>query len=177
MVCWCCLSDKWGDVLCACVFVAAVFCGSWLAPSFDLRHPHAPPKPSNSQTQHSPNYKNTKQKNKNTKKTDDEVVDTMLDLRDAGVDILTLGQYLQPTPAHLPVASFVPPEAFDYWREYGLSDVGFRYVASGPMVRSSYKAGEFFLESMIHGDRGGGGASSGGAGGGSGGGGAASAAH
>ena len=47
--------------------------------------------------------------------TDDEIVDTMLDLRDAGVDILTLGQYLQPTPQHLEVKEYVPPEKFEYW--------------------------------------------------------------
>ena len=85
--------------------------------------------------------------------TDDEVIDTMYDLKDVGVDILTLGQYLQPTEHHLPVDAFVTPEKFEHWRKYGQEVVGFRYVASGPMVRSSYKAGEFFLESMIHADR------------------------
>ncbi|KAF8066207.1 LIP1P [Scenedesmus sp. PABB004] len=84
---------------------------------------------------------------------DDEVIDTMLDLKDCGVDIFTLGQYLQPTPQHLPVVEMVPPETFERWRRFGEEEVGFRYVASGPMVRSSYKAGEFFLEAMIHGDR------------------------
>ncbi|KAF6258709.1 lipoic acid synthetase [Scenedesmus sp. NREL 46B-D3] len=86
--------------------------------------------------------------------TEDEIIDTMFDLKDCGVDIFTLGQYLQPTPKHLPVAEMVPPEQFEYWRRYGEEEVGFRYVASGPMVRSSYKAGEFFLEAMIHSDRG-----------------------
>uniref|UniRef100_A0A383WNL3 Lipoyl synthase, chloroplastic n=1 Tax=Tetradesmus obliquus TaxID=3088 RepID=A0A383WNL3_TETOB len=85
--------------------------------------------------------------------TEDEIIDTMLDLKDCGVDIFTLGQYLQPTPKHLPVVEMVPPEQFEYWRRYGEEEVGFRYVASGPMVRSSYKAGEFFLEAMIHSDR------------------------
>ncbi|EFN56450.1 hypothetical protein CHLNCDRAFT_10627, partial [Chlorella variabilis] len=80
---------------------------------------------------------------------DEEVVDTMLDLRDAGVDILTLGQYLQPTQHHLPVAEFVTPEKFEHWRKYGEEVIGFRYVASGPLVRSSYRAGEFFTEAMI----------------------------
>ncbi|EIE19748.1 Lipoyl synthase [Coccomyxa subellipsoidea C-169] len=84
--------------------------------------------------------------------TDDEVVDTMLDLRDAGVDILTFGQYLQPTPKHLEVTEFVTPEKFEHWRKYGEEVVGFRYVASGPLVRSSYRAGEFFIEAMIKGD-------------------------
>eukprot|EP00245_Coleochaete_scutata_P003283 TRINITY_DN14797_c0_g2_i1.p1 TRINITY_DN14797_c0_g2~~TRINITY_DN14797_c0_g2_i1.p1 ORF type:complete len:398 (-),score=70.43 TRINITY_DN14797_c0_g2_i1:375-1568(-) len=79
---------------------------------------------------------------------DEEVMETMHDLRQAGVDILTLGQYLQPTPLHLTVKEYVTPEKFDWWREYGES-IGFRYVASGPLVRSSYRAGEFFVESMI----------------------------
>lgn len=146
----------------------------------------------------------------------------MYDLRDAGVDILTLGQYLQPTPHHLPVAEFVTPEKFEHWwggpwaggagrgtgccalardgkpaapssqvlgcctmrpamagplskaaavavsqvslpacnttrlcrrRKYGEEVVGFRYVASGPLVRSSYRAGEFFVEAMIKKDK------------------------
>ena len=86
--------------------------------------------------------------------TDDEVLDAMLDLKHAGVDILTFGQYLQPTPRHLPVTEFVTPEKFEHWRVVGERDVGFRYVASGPLVRSSYRAGEFFVEAMIQGDRG-----------------------
>uniref|UniRef100_A0A7S3R706 Lipoyl synthase, mitochondrial n=1 Tax=Dunaliella tertiolecta TaxID=3047 RepID=A0A7S3R706_DUNTE len=85
--------------------------------------------------------------------TDDEIIDTMLDLKDVGVDIFTLGQYLQPTPRHLPVQDFVTPEKFEFWRRFGEEEVGFRYVASGPLVRSSYKAGEFFLEGMIHKDQ------------------------
>jgi lipoyl synthase len=85
--------------------------------------------------------------------TDDQVIDTMYDLRDAGVDILTFGQYLQPTSRHLSVSEFVTPEKFDYWKRFGEETVGFRYVASGPLVRSSYRAGEFFIEAMIRGDR------------------------
>eukprot|EP00891_Asterochloris_glomerata_P008409 jgi/Astpho2/8409/e_gw1.00122.191.1_t len=81
--------------------------------------------------------------------TDDEVLDTMLDLKAVGVDILTFGQYLQPTPLHLSVKDYVTPEKFEHWRRVGEELVGFRYVASGPLVRSSYKAGEFFLEAMI----------------------------
>ncbi|KAI5055690.1 hypothetical protein GOP47_0029211 [Adiantum capillus-veneris] len=79
---------------------------------------------------------------------DDEIRQTMKDLRAIGVDILTLGQYLQPTPLHLTVKEYVTPEKFNYWKEYGES-VGFRYVASGPLVRSSYRAGEFYIESML----------------------------
>lgn len=85
--------------------------------------------------------------------TDEQIIDAMYDLRDAGVDILTFGQYLQPTSHHLPVVEFVPPEKFEYWRRFGEEEVGFRYVASGPLVRSSYRAGEFFVEAMIRGER------------------------
>jgi len=85
--------------------------------------------------------------------TDDEIVDAMLDCRDAGVDIFTLGQYLQPTSRHLPVERFVPPEEFERWAAFGRDEVGFRYVAAGPMVRSSYKAGELFVEGMLRKDR------------------------
>ncbi|MGD0614057.1 MAG: lipoyl synthase [Verrucomicrobiota bacterium] len=71
-----------------------------------------------------------------------EVLAALSDLRAAGCDILTLGQYLQPTPRHLPVPEFVSPERFEkYGREAG--EMGFVHVASGPMVRSSYHADEF----------------------------------
>lgn len=68
-----------------------------------------------------------------------EVIETLADLRKADVDIVTLGQYLQPTPGHLPVQEFVTPEQFEEFKEIGL-DMGFRYVESGPLVRSSYHA-------------------------------------
>jgi lipoic acid synthetase len=71
--------------------------------------------------------------------TDEEIRETMRDLASNNVDILTLGQYLQPTPKHLPVAEFVTPERFADYKEYGLS-LGFKYVESGPVVRSSYHA-------------------------------------
>lgn len=71
-----------------------------------------------------------------------EVREAMQDLRATGCDILTLGQYLQPTPEHLPVAAFIPPAQFDaYGRE--ARALGFAHVASGPMVRSSYHAEDF----------------------------------
>ena len=70
---------------------------------------------------------------------DQEVEETMDDLRSVNVDILTLGQYLQPTKAHLPVAEFIHPDRFARFKEVGLSK-GFRYVESGPLVRSSYHA-------------------------------------
>ena len=68
-----------------------------------------------------------------------EVLESMEDLRSVGTDILTLGQYLQPTVKHLPVKEFVTPEQFDYYRKKGL-EMGFRFVESGPLVRSSYHA-------------------------------------
>lgn len=70
---------------------------------------------------------------------DDEVIETLEDLASVGVDVLTLGQYLQPTPGHLPVAEFVAPERFERYKTLGL-EMGFRYVESGPLVRSSYHA-------------------------------------
>jgi lipoic acid synthetase len=70
---------------------------------------------------------------------EDEIVTTMGDLRRAGVDILTLGQYLRPTANHLPVERYVTPEQFDGYRQWGL-DHGFLEVVSGPLVRSSYRA-------------------------------------
>lgn len=70
---------------------------------------------------------------------DDEIEQAMRDLRSHGVDVLTLGQYLRPTHNHLPVVRWVPPEAFDRYRERGLA-LGFTEVAAGPLVRSSYRA-------------------------------------
>ncbi len=71
--------------------------------------------------------------------TDEEIVETMDDLRAAGVDIVTFGQYLRPTASHLPVVRYVPPEDFNRYRELGLKK-GFLEVVSGPLVRSSYRA-------------------------------------
>jgi lipoic acid synthetase len=71
--------------------------------------------------------------------TEQEVLETIEDLASVGTDILTLGQYLQPTPKHLPVMEFITPEKFAEYREIALSK-GFRYVESGPLVRSSYHA-------------------------------------
>ena len=84
--------------------------------------------------------------------TTEEVLETMKDLRAIGVDVVTFGQYLRPTERHLSVVEYVTPARFDYFRKVG-EDMGFKYVASGPMVRSSYKAGEFFLEHMIKTER------------------------
>lgn len=71
--------------------------------------------------------------------TREEVIETMQDLVNAGCDILTLGQYLQPTPKHLPVKEFITPNQFAEYKEIGLN-LGFKYVESGPLVRSSYHA-------------------------------------
>jgi lipoic acid synthetase len=71
--------------------------------------------------------------------THQEVLETLDDLNAVGVDILTIGQYLQPTPKHLPVAAFITPSQFEEYKELALSK-GFRYVESGPLVRSSYHA-------------------------------------
>lgn len=71
--------------------------------------------------------------------TKDEVIESMEDLRKSNVEILTLGQYLQPTKQHLPVAEFIHPELFDEYGALGRK-MGFRYVESGPLVRSSYHA-------------------------------------
>lgn len=78
----------------------------------------------------------------------DEVVATMRDLREHGVELLTLGQYLRPTPKHLPIARFVPPQEFDELAAVG-RELGFRHVAAGPLVRSSYKAGEHFVATQL----------------------------
>ena len=78
----------------------------------------------------------------------DEVLDSMQLLRDAGVDFLTLGQYLRPTPNHAPVREYVTPKAFDDLKRAG-EEMGFAYVASGPLVRSSYRAAEFFAERLV----------------------------
>jgi lipoic acid synthetase len=80
--------------------------------------------------------------------TEAEVAETMVDLRGHGVEILTLGQYLRPSAWHLPVVEFVTPERFEALRRQGL-ELGFRYVASGPLVRSSYRAAELFLRGEL----------------------------
>lgn len=76
--------------------------------------------------------------------TDEEVEETLRDLRQAGVDIVTLGQYLRPSPRHLAVDRYVPPERFAHFKQVGEA-LGFSFVASGPLVRSSYHAAEAFV--------------------------------
>ena len=79
---------------------------------------------------------------------DEEVLLAMDDLRKVGVSFLTLGQYLQPTKKHLNVNEFIAPQKFAWFEKQALAK-GFLYCASGPFVRSSYKAGEFFIKSVI----------------------------
>jgi lipoic acid synthetase len=79
---------------------------------------------------------------------EDEIFQALQDLRDIDVDVITFGQYLQPTRRHIPVKEYVTPENFDMWQKEA-EKMGFKYVASGPLVRSSYKAGEFFLKNLV----------------------------
>ncbi len=71
--------------------------------------------------------------------TENEVIQTLEDLRNVGLDIVTIGQYLQPSKRHLPVKEFIHPDQFEKYEKIGL-DMGFRHVESGALVRSSYKA-------------------------------------
>jgi lipoyl synthase len=79
-----------------------------------------------------------------------EVEETMRDLRSVGVDVLTVGQYLRPTPKHAPLERYVEPAEFKHYEEIGAA-MGFSYVASGPLVRSSYHAAEAFIAAKING--------------------------
>ena len=80
--------------------------------------------------------------------TKEEVIEAMKDIRANDVDVITFGQYLRPTDHHLAVVEYITPQMFEFYKVEG-EKLGFKYVASGPMVRSSYKAGEFFMEHMI----------------------------
>jgi lipoic acid synthetase len=71
--------------------------------------------------------------------TKEEIIQTLTDLRTAGVSIVTLGQYMQPTPRHLKVVEYVHPDTFDAYKKIG-EELGFSYIESGPLVRSSYHA-------------------------------------
>lgn len=84
--------------------------------------------------------------------TDQEILRTLHDLRAVDVDVVTFGQYLQPTKHHLAVKEYITPEKFEEWQTTA-EGLGFKYVASGPLVRSSYKAGEFFLKNYINGQK------------------------
>lgn len=80
---------------------------------------------------------------------DEDVMRALEELRRNDVDCLTFGQYMQPTKRHLKVSEYVTPEKFAYWKEVG-DRMGFLYTASGPLVRSSYKAGEFFITNILN---------------------------
>lgn len=77
-----------------------------------------------------------------------DVRKTLADLRNAGIDVVTFGQYLRPTRRHMSVRRFVTPEEFNGWQKEAQA-LGFKYVASGPLVRSSYRAGELFLKGIL----------------------------
>ncbi|RDL35927.1 Lipoyl synthase, mitochondrial [Venustampulla echinocandica] len=80
--------------------------------------------------------------------TEDQLLETLKELRKIDVDIVTFGQYMRPTKRHMKVEEYVTPEKFEAWRQRAL-DMGFLYCASGPLVRSSYKAGEAFIENVL----------------------------
>ncbi|KAH9946819.1 hypothetical protein B0H21DRAFT_693045 [Amylocystis lapponica] len=82
--------------------------------------------------------------------TDDQVMDALRELRKVDVDVVTFGQYMRPTKRHMKVDRYVEPAEFDRWKQVA-EDMGFLYVASGPLVRSSYKAGEFYIENVLRG--------------------------
>lgn len=82
------------------------------------------------------------------KQDDHEVYQTLSDLRHRGVDIVTLGQYLQPSKSHLEVSEYVHPDVFETWRRVAEEELSFLYCAAGPLVRSSYRAGELFVEAV-----------------------------
>jgi lipoic acid synthetase len=80
---------------------------------------------------------------------DHEVYQMLADLREAEVDVVTLGQYLRPSREHLPVREYVHPEKYETWQRVAEEELDFLYCASGPMVRSSYKAGELFVDAVL----------------------------
>ena len=84
---------------------------------------------------------------------DHEVYQTLSDLSEIGIDIVTFGQYLQPSRSHLEVFEYVHPDTFDVWKRVAEGEFSFLYCASGPMVRSSFKAGELFVEALIQDDK------------------------
>ena len=82
--------------------------------------------------------------------TEAQVIEALAALRDAGVDVVTIGQYLRPSSKHAPIKRYVEPGEFDRFRDAGLA-MGFKFVASGPLVRSSYRAAEAFLKGVLRG--------------------------
>ncbi|KAH9019843.1 Lipoyl synthase [Lactarius pseudohatsudake] len=82
--------------------------------------------------------------------TEDQIMDALRELRKVDVDVVTFGQYMRPTKRHMKVDRYVEPAEFGRWKQI-TEDMGFLYVASGPLVRSSYKAGEYFIENVLRG--------------------------
>ncbi|KAJ3987546.1 hypothetical protein F5890DRAFT_1628383 [Lentinula detonsa] len=82
--------------------------------------------------------------------TESQVLDALKELRKVDVDVVTFGQYMRPTKRHMKVDRYVEPSEFDKWKQVA-EDLGFLYVASGPLVRSSYKAGEYYIENVLRG--------------------------
>lgn len=80
--------------------------------------------------------------------TEEQLWETLRELRKIEVDVVTFGQYMRPTKRHMPVHEYITPDVFELWRQRAL-DMGFLYCASGPLVRSSYKAGEAFIENVL----------------------------
>ncbi|KAG9205788.1 hypothetical protein B5807_08192 [Epicoccum nigrum] len=80
--------------------------------------------------------------------TDEQLMDALRELRKNNVDVVTFGQYMRPTKRHMAVHEYITPDKFELWRQRAL-DMGFLYCASGPLVRSSYKAGEAFIENVL----------------------------
>ncbi|CCO29482.1 lipoic acid synthetase [Rhizoctonia solani AG-1 IB] len=80
--------------------------------------------------------------------TEEQLIDTLKALRANSVDVVTFGQYMRPTKKHMKVSRYVEPSEFEMWKKKA-EEMGFAYVASGPLVRSSYKAGEYFIENML----------------------------
>jgi lipoic acid synthetase len=80
---------------------------------------------------------------------EEEVMQAAKDLRSAGVDMVSIGQYLQPTSRHVTVKEYIAPGKFDSYRK-SIEKMGFAYTVAGPFVRSSYKAGEFFIKNMVY---------------------------
>lgn len=79
---------------------------------------------------------------------DEQIMQTLRDLRAIDCDIVTFGQYMRPTRRHMKVVEYIEPSKFEYWKQVSM-EMGFRYCASGPLVRSSYKAGEAFIEGIL----------------------------
>ena len=80
--------------------------------------------------------------------TDEEIIESLKDLRSIDCDLMTIGQYLRPTSWHIPLNEYVHPEKFKFYEEKAL-ELGFKYCASGPFVRSSYKAGELYVKNCL----------------------------